>query len=73
MNMPALTPAQIKEIEERIDCGECCYYLQQKGTWVFIPDFEKNIYAEEEFHSNELAELKSNFGDYIKIEAPQPG
>ena len=70
--MLALTPTQIKEITERIDCGECCYYHKQKGSWIFTPDFDNNIYADEEFYADELEELENNFANYIKIEPLPP-
>jgi hypothetical protein len=68
--MPTLTAQQIKEIAEQLDLGLRSFWHKTTGALLFVPDFDNQPYAEEEFYEEELEELENNAGDYIEIERP---
>jgi len=64
------TPSQIKEIAEQIDCGFCCYYNKISGEIVSIPDFEDRMDDIEEFFGEDLAKIKKDKKNFIRIDKP---
>lgn len=64
------TPTQIKEIAEQIDCGFCCYYHKISGEIISIPDFEDSMDDIDEFFGEDLAKIKKDKKNFLKIEKP---
>lgn len=64
------SPAQIKEMAEQIDCGFCCYYHKISGEIVSIPDFDDRMDDIEEFFGEDLAKIKKDKKNFLKIEKP---
>jgi hypothetical protein len=65
-----LTPEQIREIAELLDCGYRCYLRKRTGELLSLPGMENNAFEGEEFFSEELEKLENEFNEYIEIERP---
>lgn len=68
--MKPLTPEQIREIAEQIDCGNRCYLHKRTGELLSLPDMENNSFEDDEFFTDELEKLENEFSEYIEIERP---
>ena len=66
----ALTKEQIADIADQLDCGNRCFINKKSGQILFTPDFDNNIYADQELFTDEIEELEKNYGDYIVIDRP---
>jgi hypothetical protein len=70
--MTPITPAQIKEIAEQIDCGFRCFIHKENGELIFLPDEQSYPGTEMEFWEEELEKVEENFTDYFVIDTLEP-
>lgn len=68
--MKPLTPEQIREIAEQIDCGNRCYLHKRTGELLSLPDVENSSFEDVEFFTEELKKLENEYMEYIEIERP---
>lgn len=71
MNRLTLTPKQINEIAQEMDCGNRCYLNLKTGELIFTPDFEENFDDGKEFYEEVLEEIENNWSDYAELEKPR--
>jgi hypothetical protein len=69
--MPKFTDKDIHEIAQQLDCGFRCFYHQQTGELLFIPDELKHVGMDLEAWSEEQEKLENDFDSYEEIEQLQ--
>ncbi|QHT65653.1 hypothetical protein GXP67_02715 [Rhodocytophaga rosea] len=66
--MIQLSKEQIKEISERLECGEKCFVQIHTQELVFYMDPLKNLDLDEEYYGEEMQKVEENRQDYLEIE-----
>jgi hypothetical protein len=66
--MIQLTPTQIKEIAEQLDCGFRCYIHKQTGELITIPDENSHPDMDLEGWEEDIEKIETNFTEYIVID-----
>jgi len=66
--MEKLTQLQIKEIAEELDSGLIGYMNIKTGELLFMPDFDKQLDALEEFWEEGITKLKNDRKNFLRID-----
>ncbi len=66
--MIQLSKDQIKSIAGDLDMGMKCYCSLDNSEVITLPDFDNNMYAEEELWEKDIEKLNKNFHRYVTIE-----
>lgn len=66
--MIIVTDKKINEIYQDLDCGMICYYNPLTEEIKSLPDFNSNIFAEEEMWKDVLIEIDANRDKFIRFE-----
>lgn len=66
--MLSVTPEQIREIAEQMDCGHRCFVNIESLKLIFIPNADDIDLEETGAWQSELAELEKNGDSYYEIE-----
>ena len=66
--MIKITDNKINEIYQDLDCGMICYYNPLTEEIKSHPDFDSNIFAEEEMWEDVVNEIDVNRDKYIRFE-----
>lgn len=69
--MTILTPEQIKEIVEELDCGMICYYNKENNDLLFIPGPDNYSDIELDAWKDDLNKLRKHRSKYMVIAPPQ--
>ena len=62
------TDDQIKEISQNLDAGMRCFYNTETAEIKILPDFENQLYAEQEMWAEAIEEIDSEFDKYVVFE-----
>jgi len=66
-----LTPKQINEIAEQLDCGFRCYIHKQTRKMIFLPDLNSHPDMDTEPWEDDMERIDNNIGEYLVIEPPE--
>jgi hypothetical protein len=65
-----MTPEQVNEIAQQLDCGFRCFWGIDNNEMIFIPDFDRNGW-EVEGWEQDIAKIDNNPGKYFAIDPPE--
>lgn len=59
---------KIKDIVDNLDFGMRCFIHSKSKEVIFIPDYYKHPYMDQDVFMEDNEEIENNFEDYIEIE-----